>query len=337
MDWAKDINTFVIGGGGIRGIAMIGALEELERVWQTKFNTSIFTQIKYVAGSSIGAILALLIACRIPLEKMKDLFLSNLWNSLYQEIDFARLSVSFGLIDSLHYLLKTFEHILVRPDETFSELKARTGISLTVAVTCLDTCESEYHSDVLTPLYPVVTSILASSAMPLIFCPVEIHGKLYIDGAMLDNAPLPVHVDFSKTMFFRFCDSPLVKKPNPKPPEPNKSRLFDLHGLLQYVANVFYVTTNYIDAQQRKTLVPNEYRNRIVSFRFDNNTKSWSFHLSLKERLELIEQGKQTIQRFFDAPKIIIGELMTTLINDYLPPRPREEENKEDMAIIQVP
>jgi predicted acylesterase/phospholipase RssA len=59
------INTLVFEGGGIYGYAYIGALKEL----QTRID---FKKIKYVCGSSVGALIAVSIALGLKPEQIED-------------------------------------------------------------------------------------------------------------------------------------------------------------------------------------------------------------------------------------------------------------------------
>ena len=59
-----------IEGGGVAGIAYIGALKAWVKAGYK------LTQWKYIAGSSAGAILAALLAVHAPLEYMKKIFVT---------------------------------------------------------------------------------------------------------------------------------------------------------------------------------------------------------------------------------------------------------------------
>ena len=59
------INTLVFEGGGIYGLAYIGALKELQK--RVDFNN-----IKYVCGTSVGALIAFAIALGLKPEHMED-------------------------------------------------------------------------------------------------------------------------------------------------------------------------------------------------------------------------------------------------------------------------
>lgn len=288
------MDTLVFGGGGIRGLSYLGALEELEKVWD-------FQGLKQVCGASVGSIYALLLACRIPLPQMKKILLSPLWNTVYQQIDIGALSRTFGLVDARKSLLPVIEMFLSAPNETFAELKTRTGISLTVAVTCFETGQIEYHNDLLTPLFSIGSSIAASCAIPLIFAPITIHNKLYIDGATLISFPLPKHVDWKTALIFK-CNW----LPANNDPSASSNPTF-----LNYLTDVMILVLNYAEKETLSKL-PAVFHSHVLNFENPSHVKSWDFHLELAQRLELYEYGRTVMSRFLKAPEIVVGELMAS-------------------------
>jgi NTE family protein len=62
---------------------------------------------------------------------------------------------------------------------------------------------------------PAVDAILASSAMPAIFPPVEIDGERYIDGGVVDNVPIQRAIDAGATRIVVLLCSPPIVTPQP--------------------------------------------------------------------------------------------------------------------------
>ncbi len=60
---------------------------------------------------------------------------------------------------------------------------------------------------------PAVDAVLASSAMPAIFPPVEIDGERYIDGGVVDNVPIQRAIDAGATRIVVLLCSPPVFQP----------------------------------------------------------------------------------------------------------------------------
>lgn len=158
-----------LGGGGSRGFAHLGVLKALEE-------HGIVPEV--IAGSSAGSIVgALLAAGKSPDEVYEDLQQNTL-------TDFARFGWSKDGLMSLDQLREQLEELL--PGTTFADLK----YPLYVTVSNLLTGEVEYlHQG------SVALAVQASSAIPVLFEPVEIDGRIYVDGGLLDNVPVAPLLD----------------------------------------------------------------------------------------------------------------------------------------------
>jgi len=66
---------------------------------------------------------------------------------------------------------------------------------------------------------PAIDAVLASSAMPAIFPPVEIDGERYIDGGVVDNVPIQRAIDAGATrIVVLLCSPPVFQPPVSKRP-----------------------------------------------------------------------------------------------------------------------
>jgi len=153
-----------LGGGFARGIAHIGVL----KVFQENG-----IPIDYLAGTSVGALVAAAYASGVSLEQMERQAAAT------QFKDFGRWTPSWmGLAtnDRLERYLRRFS-----PVTSFEELK----IPLAIAATDLLTGEAVYFTE--GPLGP---ALRASCAYPGLFLPVEYQGRTLVDGFLV--APVPV-------------------------------------------------------------------------------------------------------------------------------------------------
>lgn len=90
------VETLVFGGGGVRGVAYLGALLALRDRFDK--DLTLTDHITCFAGSSIGALVALMFACRWTLEEMRDFSeKTNLENLLF-DVDFLHAGL-LGLQD----------------------------------------------------------------------------------------------------------------------------------------------------------------------------------------------------------------------------------------------
>ncbi len=156
-----------LSGGGARGIAHLGVLQAL---------TEAGIRPTVVAGTSAGSIVgALFSAGKAPNEVLNFLIKTNY-------LSIFRLARSFKGVLNMRKTDKIFKKIL-QEDDTFEKLK----IPFYVAATCLETGTTDYFSE-----GELIRAIQASSCIPVLFSPMIINNKHYVDGGILNNLPTEV-------------------------------------------------------------------------------------------------------------------------------------------------
>lgn len=206
-------DSVVFSGGGVRGIAYAGALKELAVRkgidWGAKCPA-----LKQVGGCSIGSLVALCVAIGYTVPELYDMLTSTRLDHLVSLDPLHLISVmTAGRLgfDSGETLKDFVKGLLakkgVQENITFESLATLRGIDLHVVATCLDTNCLETFSPGKTPSVRVVDAIRASMALPPLYEPVEVGGKLYSDGGVLDNFPLHLfHQD--RVIGFRLAAAP---------------------------------------------------------------------------------------------------------------------------------
>ena len=186
--------NLVFEGGGVKGIASIGAMEVLDQ-------RGLLDHIIRVGGTSAGAINALIYALGYSIREQRDILRST---------DFAEfMDDSFGVIRDVRRLAKHFgwhkgdvfrdwlgELIKARlgsPEATFADLKALSGApDLYVIGTNLSTGYAEIFSVERQADMPLIQAVHISMAIPLFFAAVR-HGprdEVYVDGGVQLNYPV---------------------------------------------------------------------------------------------------------------------------------------------------
>ena len=182
--------NLVFEGGGMRGAAY--AL--IPKVLQEH---GILKDIRKVAGSSAGSIVATMIALKYNPEDIENIFDSLRFDEFsdtptYTEIVLNFLT-SYG-INSGEYFTDWIQHIIRMKTAsrytTFEDLFAKTKIELVITGTNYSTGMTEYFSYKTTPKMPVWQAVRISIAIPVFFQPQEYNGNLYIDGGVLSNYPI---------------------------------------------------------------------------------------------------------------------------------------------------
>ena len=161
--------ALVLGSGGARGLAHIGAIEALEERGYT---------ITSIAGCSMGAIIAGMYAAG-QLKEAKEWFLQVDKQLILRMIDINLLS-SNSLVKG-ERIIKELEKIV--PDRPIEELNIPCSL---VASDMMNTEEVVFRNGSL------FEAVRASISIPLFFRPVQIGNRLLIDGGILN--PLPLHI-----------------------------------------------------------------------------------------------------------------------------------------------
>lgn len=163
--FSQEDTVFVLGSGGTKGLAHVGAIEELEHMGIIPSK---------IVGCSVGSIVAVLYAQSLDIEEVKncliDLSKDDFLNwTLFEE---NALSSRKKFIKFLDRHLKA---------ETFSDLP----IEVVIVATNFTTGESVYFSE-----GSLKDAILASACLPGVFAPYRIGGDYFVDGGLTD--PLPI-------------------------------------------------------------------------------------------------------------------------------------------------
>jgi NTE family protein len=152
-----------LGGGFARGLAHIGVLKVFEE------NT---IPIDYIAGTSVGAVIGAAYASGVSGKELAEIA------ALVRFKDIGRYTISRYGLCSNDRLIGLLERVLrVR---TFEELR------IPLAVTATDFVSGE---PVIFRKGDLVDPVRASCAYPGVFTPVQVNGRLMVDGLLAHSVP----------------------------------------------------------------------------------------------------------------------------------------------------
>ena len=186
----------VLSGGGAKGFAHIGVLEEIEKSG---------IQIDYIAGTSMGAIVGGLYASGYSAKQIKKIIEDTDFNTLLQDINPRRSKPFF---EKEH----GEKHVVVLPVND-KKIGLPTAISkgqnvlsfLTYLLTPVDSIND--FSKLPIPFFCIATdletgkqvkltkgslpmALRASGSFPTLLEPIELDGKLLVDGGIANNFPV---------------------------------------------------------------------------------------------------------------------------------------------------
>lgn len=183
MNPFADKHYLCLAGGGPKGHVYSGALKAINYL-----APNFLASLRGVVGTSVGALFAVMIACRWSVDDMANYVSQITFTDLVElNLDWTNYGLDSGL--KLYTLVDTFlEQAVGNKYVTFQQLQQRTGIQLVVVVANVDTCVAEYHGKTHQTLHlPIRDSVVASCSIPILFTPVDIRGQRYVDGGVVDN------------------------------------------------------------------------------------------------------------------------------------------------------
>ncbi len=151
------------GGGAARGFAHVGAIKVLEEAG---------IKADYVSGTSVGGIIAALYCAGYTYDRMFSIVKTIKWNNL----------LTFRLGKGGMFVPDKMERLIddLIGGKNFNDLE----IPLGIAAVDVNTGEQ-----VVLKTGSVARAVRAGATVPGVFIPLEIDGKLLIDGGMVNSIP----------------------------------------------------------------------------------------------------------------------------------------------------
>jgi len=180
----------VLSGGGLKGIAQVGALAALKTL--NKLNN-----INTIAGTSAGALVAVLFAIGYTPEEIYEFFM-HMDFSKAKSINPTNMFMNYGLDNGVRMTIviqKLFDGKNINPHVSFLELYKITGYNLIITGACVNDKTCYYFSHEKFPNMEVLTALRITISIPIIFDPCEYDGKLFVDGGCIDNYPIQLFKD----------------------------------------------------------------------------------------------------------------------------------------------
>ena len=163
----KLFNTTIglaLGGGAAKGVAHIGVLKALE-------DANI--EVDYIAGTSVGAMIAALYAFRVDVETIGSLARRL---TMSKVTSFKLNKTGFFSTESLRELMLEYVGDVAIEDA---------AIPLSIVATDINSGE-----EIILTSGSVVDAVCAAAAIPGIYIPVEINGRTLVDGGLVQNVPI---------------------------------------------------------------------------------------------------------------------------------------------------
>lgn len=181
--------NLVFKGGGVRGIAYAGALQVLE-------DKGILSGIQRVAGTSAGAITAMLVALKYTPSGIKNIVGELDFKSLEDGWNPLRVPTHYGIYagDRALEWLETMVEVQAGKKATFLDLRTKGFLDLHVVATSLNSQGVHIFCADNTPHVIVSEAVRASMSIPFFFRAAQVTGidDLFVDGGTVWNYPLTI-------------------------------------------------------------------------------------------------------------------------------------------------
>ena len=308
----------VLSGGGAKGLAHIGVLKVID---------SLGIKVDYISGTSMGAVVGGLYASGYNANQLDSIFSAIDVDALLQDYT-PRESKSFyekrndeiyaltlpfnnfrlGLPSGLSKGLYNF-NLISRLTKHVSHV--RDFDELPIPFLCVAT-DVETGEQILLDSGVLAQSIIASGAIPTLYNPVEINGRLFIDGGVVNNYP----VEELKSRGIDFIIGVDVQDGLK-----NREQLKDVTVVLSQINNF-----SMIEKMDRKRSLTNIYIKpdikgySVVSF--DNGSEiikkgSEKAMTYINQLLPLVENNKRQVSKVFHKDSIYIGEIDFNNLENY--------------------
>jgi predicted acylesterase/phospholipase RssA len=261
------MKNLVISSGGVIILSLLGSLKYLNE-------NNILNNIKCYYGVSAGAILCTMLALDYTIDEIKDFLINfDLLKFLgnYDIVNFIN-NYGFSLGENREIIAQSI--IIYKlgeenKDYTMKQLYDDKNKELNLFATCVEDKTLWKFSHNSNENVPIWKAILASSNIPVLFAPIEIDNKTFIDGAVINSYPINYVPDNERNetlglfvdYYFNF----------------NINNLNNIPNLKYYLEIILLFITKKINYPYKNTIkisLPDKYKSYTIKFDICNEEKN---------------------------------------------------------------
>lgn len=267
-------NTLVLGGGAIRGFALLGAIQYLQ-------DKGLLTNINKYVGTSIGAIIAYLLCIGYaPVEIMVVLCQNNFLDRLGQ-YNFLNI-INGGGATCFSVIQDVIEKLTIQKIGKLVTMKELYEMCQKTLVCCTynhTTDKTEYFDYTNHGSTPCVVILRMSANLPFLFEPFFYNGNIYLDGGIVDNVPTHALQENDNAIALRLLS---IKKN------------CDFSNFLDYLMDILTIPVRQLEEARLENHKDNC---TIVSIPLDY--ASFKFNLNKNDKFDLFSIGYNTLREYF--------------------------------------
>ena len=289
------IEHIVINGGGPTGLISYGALKYL---FEQKFIH--MDNIKSIYGTSIGAIVGVILSLRYDWVTLDDYFIKRPWDKVFKiepdnlfEMYYSKGLFQFSIVrEILEPLLSAKD---LPQDITLRQYNEYTKIDhhfFTVELNSFEKIDLNHKTH---PDLSLLSALEMSCAVPILCKPIITDNKCYIDGGLFDNYPINDCLNNEK------CTEDQVLGIRNKWTQDDVF-ITDNMNLFHYLQVSLQKIVKYVQKDNLPKAI--RYEVKCLCDEKISEVSNWIVYMTDREkRLELIKSGKNYAELFFNYEK----------------------------------
>ena len=178
--------NLILQGGGVKGLAYIGALRYLE---ENNY------EVNYIAGTSVGAIIGALVACGYDSYELENIINNIPVDIFLHKKDIKQQIKNKGLysLEKLEYYLENL--LLLKNKRVFKDIKVGNNYKTIFITTSLKDKKIfvlPYDLKLINidpDTFPIAKAAIMSASIPFFYGPYKLNNHYFYDGGISDNYP----------------------------------------------------------------------------------------------------------------------------------------------------
>jgi len=266
----------IMSGGGIKGVAHIGALQALE-------NMNLLENINTFAATSIGSLIVSMYIIGYKPDELWD-FIKEFEFSNLKSINITNLLKQYGLDSGIkiEYLIQRLIKAKGYDEKiTMKELYEITKKKLIISTVCLNKQSVEYLSYDKYPDLSLYEAIRMSISIPGYYVPKIYKNEYYIDGGCIDNYPIHLYNDKLEKVIGIYLNE-------------SKKDYIKINNLEEYLKTVLFcfmegATYNSKKGYDKYTIDINLESINAIDYGVSLKEKEYMYNIGYKKTMEFIE------------------------------------------------
>ena len=268
------IDTLVLAGASTKVAAYVGILRAL---YEKHILTEELDGVKHIITCSIGLLSALFLLLKVPLHVQEEVLLRCHFLDLIdiENVHINDLLFNLGLFDNSK-VASLVKGVLVEKyqveDMTLQELYDRHPILLTTKCVNATTSCNAYLNVKTDPELSILTLLQMTTAIPIIFKPIEYKGELYVDGGLTGGYPTELVKD--NYLGINICSNGTFTKTD---------NLLHMLPILPYLLSISHIKTS------NSAMLPAKHTIKVIT-----DLHFYEFDVPNEQKIELINVGYTT-------------------------------------------